>query len=144
VVGDTEVFQRWVDESRMPTPSGRIKLDLRGCVFLEAAVSCSTPNRVIGFAPQDHDSRSIFLHEMGHQVDFQMAKKWHRRAYRRMTGCLNAWRARNGGPGCEELWATSWALCAQYKILPETYETQYEFRPSEAIHEESCRLFRKL
>ena len=135
-------YQKWTDDSLVPTPKKRIRLSLKGCTSQTGTWSCALPNAVISIAPQDHGNQAVFLHELGHQVDFLMAHRRDRQRYRQIVGCRNRWRAYP--VGCQELWATSWGLCARYIALPDQYETQYEFRPTPTMHKYACRLFRRL
>jgi hypothetical protein len=141
---ESSQFQQWADGSLMPTPSRRIQLQLTGCVSLTGSWSCALSTGVISIAPRDAGDRGVFLHELGHMVDFFMARPRDRRAYRRIIGLRPSMRWRSQPVGGQELWATSWSLCARYAVLPDDYTTQYGFRPSDAIHQASCRLFARL
>ena len=139
-----EPYQRWLQQSLLPTTDARIFL-----VYLEPAcgvAECAHPTKHTIFMYNGFDRLTVydFMHEVGHIVDYLRADNRERRAWARFVGQPHTgwWRGANP-PG--EQWAQSYALCSQLRQLPgHTPYPGYGWDPSPAKHRAACALQRRI
>ncbi len=137
-------YQRWIDQSRVPTVGGRVRLVLSGCPARPHFVGCVYRRRLrtiylIAGAP---NLRAVLYHELGHLFDFRLLGAAERRAYRRLIG--RAGRPWFGGvnPPAEQF-AEAYALCAQRRRIARTARGRYSFRTTPRRHTAVCALIRR-
>lgn len=104
-------WQRWADESLLPTPAGTVTLvadrcpayasddSILGCVY--------TAQRLVYVRRDTSDRRLTLLHELGHLIEAENATPQERAA----------WAAANGltwGTAAREAFANAYAHCARW------------------------------
>ena len=142
------LYQQWVEESEMPTPSGVVHIEERECPEYEATL-CALPGRrtivmpsnLYVFEmddPRDQLAHQIdFYHELGHIEDLgqDSGPRWYRRAFSLLTHTPR--------DNYERL-ATAYAFCSLSRsaLPPEPtfrQQTYYGYDPGEALHRQICR-----
>lgn len=135
--------QRWLDESRIPTPDITITLHRETCPSLPTVQACATPGHIW----EKHEScagdfavdcRSDLTHEVGHQVDYVMPDwiRWRFEALLHMPatpwGTLG-----EGGDTPREDWADYYSYCVypDHRVWDYTDWSRHPFQ-----HRKICRL----
>lgn len=156
-------WQRWVEESKMPTPDLTITLReepcpgapwVTGCVNFEQYEIYFKPNRILKM--RDRSRRPLFLfHEVGHFFDREVLTDQLRDRFRAIFGLEGKpWdRARQKPPPGEpiamhpgppmEKFAQGYAECALKGptiAKRPAYPVRYRYRPTPAQHAAVCRL----
>lgn len=88
------IYQRWVDTSHVPTPTGRVYVHNARCP-VGGYVACAIRRTI--YAPianrrKPETSAFLFWHELGHVYDTQNTKQWQRAKYLLHTGLTWPWR----------------------------------------------------
>ena len=130
-------YQRWIDEAKVPTPTGMIRLDLTptGCAGYVCAYPWEDPPRIVLFLDSfDRYTRYDTLHEVGHVFSYQHRNPSFRRAFRRIFG-LRRWD--------DEWFAQGYSWCAMNPSYPAYWNYPgYGYWPTIRQHRAVCRLIR--
>lgn len=102
-------WQRWADQSRIPTPTGQVTLRTEPCPVLfngRAAIACILPNLRVIYVRLDQRPwrKRALLHELGHLIEHELATDNDRAAWAAATG--RPWTI------ATELFADAYADCA--------------------------------
>lgn len=102
-------YQRWADESKMPTPEVTLTVIEEPCYYPnDFAWGCtgSGTYTIYDAAPD----RETFLHEMGHNFDYYSLPSWGRERFLALTEDGRDWEADPNGPN--EGFASAYGKCA--------------------------------
>ena len=137
-------YQRWIDRSKVPTVSGRVRIVLSGCPYRPTLAGCVYSNRLrtVYIRRTVSDMRGTLYHELGHLFDFRLMSRGERRIYKRLVGQRGrAWFGGVNPPG--EQFAEAYSLCASRRRLARTAHGHYGFRTSPRRHRAVCSLIRR-
>lgn len=125
IVGlDAPAIQLWANEAKMPTPPGNV--EIRG-IEDDATCSdewaCALPGVIyIDAAVPLHDLRPAFLHEMGHEFDFELLTESERSEFTELAGVPGRpWDFEIPGVDIHktsprEYFAEAFGLCSEYGL----------------------------
>jgi hypothetical protein len=137
-------YQRWIDRSRIPMVSGRVRIVLTGCPGRPKVVGCVFTRRLrtVYLRRGTPRIREVLYHELGHLFDLRLMSRGERRLYKRLIGQRR--RAWFGGvnPPAEQF-AEAYALCALRRRISRTAHGAYAFRTSPRRHAAACALIRR-
>lgn len=150
--GSAIPYQRWVDETKVPTPDVTLIVREEACPGLppgEIASACTIKGtQTIWFEwwmPR-WARRGSFLHEVAHNVDYLMPD-WVRSRYTALVGLDLGWREEGAGRWTpHEMFAESWAACAQQPVLHsgESLRNGTEPMGGWRTHNSVCRMLARL
>ena len=116
-------YQRWIDESKVPTPDVTIEV-----IEEEPGDGCPADHGPFGYmactSPSEHkiwiaasqligyDPRETFLHEIGHNFDAYVMPEWARGRFDTIYGLGGPWFANPGEMTAGEWFAEAYAECA--------------------------------
>lgn len=83
-------YQRWADQSPMPTPPGRIPVVTASCPGYEAVQGC-TDDTTIWLAMRWRRERFVFFHELGHVFDARVMDTGARLTWSRIRRVTGPW-----------------------------------------------------
>lgn len=125
-------YQSWVDQANVPTPAGRIRLDLTANAC--GGYICAFPrqSRIVMFSGLiDNYTRPELLHEIGHIYSFRH-QELHRLFLRIFGAPRWTWLT-------EEWFAQGYSWCAtRFRALP-----GYDYWPTRKQHRDVCSLLRQ-
>lgn len=132
----------WMHRSEVPFVHGRVEirrvacpmgLSFAGCVF-------TARPRVLYLRPHLHQTRRVFLHELGHVFDLVVLNARERRRFKRILGIRRSGWFYGGLPPAE-WFADGYAACAMRLRLRRAFSpTPYGYSPSPRRHARVCRL----
>jgi hypothetical protein len=129
-------YQRWVDQAKIPTPRGIIRLDLTeyGCAGYVCAYPTEQPPRIVLFFDSfDRYTRYDTLHEVGHVFAAERGDGAFRRAFRHILGRWD-----------EEWFAQAYSWCAVNPRAPARWRYPgYGYWPTARQHRRVCSLIRR-
>jgi hypothetical protein len=134
-------FQRWADRSAMPTAPGTVTVDLNSSMCGESA-ACTTafpPTIWFGSAAD----RGDFLHELGHQFDYNVMTDAARASFMRIAGLSGPWRSTNPNPAYERF-AEAYRMCARDPRRPDDSRMGYLYEPTVREHRRACALIERV
>ncbi len=133
-------FQRWADRSAMPTPPGKVTIDL-DTTRCDGAVACTTSlPPTIWFGPLA--DRGDFLHELGHQFDYNVMTDAARASFMRIAHLGGPWRSESPNPP-HERFAEAYRMCAQNPRRPDETQMGYLYEPTVREHRRACALIER-
>jgi hypothetical protein len=133
-------FQRWADRSAMPTPPGKVTIDL-DTTTCDGAVACTTSlPPTIWFGPLA--DRGDFLHELGHQFDYYVMTDASRASFMRIAGVRGPWRTDGANPP-HERFAEAYRMCALNPRRPDEGQMGYLYEPTVREHRRACALIQR-
>jgi hypothetical protein len=147
-VAELELYQRWTDASRVPTPKGRIEVKLTSHACGEGG-ACMSYRRharpVIEFDfPEGSDrySHYEFVHELGHVFDYLYMNGRERATFEGIMGLRGRWWAGADPPG--EKFAMAYSFCALGARNPARSREYwgYDYLPTVRQHRRVCALIR--
>jgi hypothetical protein len=128
-------FQRWADRSAMPTVPGTVSVHLDN-VMCGESVACTTALPPTIWFGSGAD-RGDFLHELGHQFDYNVMNDAARAAFMRIAGIDGPWRS--GGPNpAYERFAEAYRMCARDPRHPDESRMGYLYEPTVRQHRRVC------
>lgn len=146
-------YQGWVNRALMPTPPGRVTIDLTGCPVMPDADGCVLLDRpdtiyLLGTARQAKREyrlrryRLTLNHELGHVFDVRLLDDDERRSFSELVGRAGRgwW---DGDEPAAELFAEAYAYCSAYRgkvRRSARLDAHYGYRPSGGRHRAVCRL----
>jgi hypothetical protein len=158
-VGSHFPYQRWIDESAVPTPDVTIEVieyeGETGCYDFAEACTAPSEDKVwmaatedVGFYP-----RHAFMHEIGHNFDADVMSEWARERFDALYGLSGPWRGAPGEMTPSEWFAEAYAECSvkPYIAIPE-WEDSYGVvvfggQPiffNRVAHNKTCRMLQNL
>lgn len=113
-------YQHWTDVARAPTPDVAVTVTEQACPWFDGSTGCTDQTGSIWIAPgQDKRvTRVIFLHELGHQLDYASLDDSERAAFQAMLRIPPeaAWsRDEWNSDSPAEVFAQTYALCALHR-----------------------------
>lgn len=142
---DPGLWQRWIDRAKMPTPSIALKVIAQPCfIDGQSVAGCTYPGTQtvnVMRGPQ-WATKELFLHEVGHQVDFRTMSAATREQFTQIAALVGEW-----SDGVDEVFADTYAQCALgnwvgapgKSLTPDLQETRVILRMRQA-----CFFFRHL
>lgn len=111
--GSKTPYQRWVDESKIPTPSITLTIIESGCPSSEDfAWACTQQGSFTIWVGAEGRDRWTFYHELGHNFDYYVLSVWARTRFQRITNTLTLpWQFEGTDPA--ERFAETYAHCAE-------------------------------
>jgi hypothetical protein len=130
-VGSHFPYQRWIDESQMPTPDVTLEVieqpPGQGCPSVPGVDACSVvaEDRVwIGAADLiGNNPRETFMHEIGHYEDADVMPEWARERFDTLYGLGGPWLL----PGSGQMTAGEWFAEAYAECAAKPYITLKEW-----------------
>lgn len=108
IVSSNPIYQRWVDEAKMPTPDVTLTVVETGCPD-GVSLACTAPGTDTIWEEEEY--RPTFLHELGHNFDYLLMPVWARERFETLTADPGPWT--NGRTGADERFADTYSRCAR-------------------------------
>jgi hypothetical protein len=132
----------WARQAKVPLPPGRVQIRHVACPMGLAFAGCvfTARPRVLYLKPGLHQTRRVFLHELGHVFDLTVLNARERRRFKRIVGIhRSGWFL--GGLPPAEWFADGYAACAmRLRLRGALTPTPYGYAPSKRRHARVCRL----
>lgn len=104
-------YQRWVDEAKVPTPDVTLTVIEEACEGpTDSSSACTIPGTFIIWQAPVVRAREVFLHELGHNVDYYVLPQWMRERFQLLVHEERPWTAEPNGS--KEYFASAYAKCA--------------------------------
>lgn len=129
-------WQKWIDNSRAPTPPGQVTIWFRACpVEGWIAGACVIAPRTIYLPPEVFAGRTrpILFHELGHVFDFTVLTDHDRNVFRGLFGIRRQWSTPAtlaGGRVAGDLTARERFAEAYYACATGDRDLAFPFRPA--------------
>ncbi len=149
IVSPNPIYQRWVDEAKVPTPDVTVAVVEEGCPG-QVEPACTLPGGPIYLGEVVTNRRHAFYHELGHQDDYLDLSDPARSRFIEIIGQAGSpWRSEVNSPN--EQFAEAFAFCATIgtparkdlrRLLGRVSEWGYTYHPNVWEQQQSCGLIR--
>ena len=132
-------YQTWLNQAKVPTPDGTVKLALAPCPNGPAwAGGCADlQNRTIYLGAGARD-KGRFYHELGHIFDATMMSDALRGKFEAVVHKPGAWAAAASTDPAMEKFAEAYSMCARHTTARAMQFGMYGYMPTPAMHRKAC------
>ena len=139
-------YQRWVEQSDVPTPDVNLRLIEATCPpeLVGFATACTQRDTFTIWMNPEGATKSRFYHELGHNFDYYELGRWASRQFRRIIGDDRRWRTKPGEIGLSphEIFAEAYSECARKRHIRRAVIELPPIRIGPAKHDAICELIR--